>query len=317
MSAEAPAGAFRVMSYNVRYFAQTAFVPGMGSRRAGMEAIAAEIAALSPQPAVICLQEVEARSLRSASGHARGRPDEQQLEAFMEALRQALSARPGQLGYQDTYFPAHAYRLFGEVKLYTTGLAILWREDLQQIEEGALDVTERPARGPGRRLKQTRLCAHLRLGLPGGGALDVFNTHLSLPAFFNRHLFNIPGRMGQGDNQLAEAVRVADYVRAHAGDRFVLMGDFNTAPASPVYTALERRLGVKDALPGYLGVEASELAAALPSCGFARYRMRLDHLFCGPGLRVLDFEGTEAVGAGPFAGLSDHMPLLARLALAE
>ena len=43
--------------------------------------------------------------------------------------------------------------------------------------------------------------------------------------------------------------------------------------------------------------------------------MQLDHLIFGGGVRWVDLEGTASVGSrtGPFAGLSDHVPVIGRL----
>jgi hypothetical protein len=40
--------------------------------------------------------------------------------------------------------------------------------------------------------------------------------------------------------------------------------------------------------------------------------MHLDHLFAGNGVRWVDLAGTTPFGQGPFHGLSDHVPLIAR-----
>jgi endonuclease/exonuclease/phosphatase (EEP) superfamily protein YafD len=44
-------------------------------------------------------------------------------------------------------------------------------------------------------------------------------------------------------------------------------------------------------------------------------RMHLDHVFYGNGVRFLDLDGSARFGdrASPFAGLSDHVPLIGRL----
>jgi hypothetical protein len=46
-----------------------------------------------------------------------------------------------------------------------------------------------------------------------------------------------------------------------------------------------------------------------------RMRMHLDHLFFGNGARFVDLDGSIRFGdrRSPFAGLSDHVPLIGRL----
>jgi hypothetical protein len=45
--------------------------------------------------------------------------------------------------------------------------------------------------------------------------------------------------------------------------------------------------------------------------------MHLDHIFAGGGVQFVDLEGTAPYGdtGSPFCGKSDHMPLIARLAV--
>ena len=51
-----------------------------------------------------------------------------------------------------------------------------------------------------------------------------------------------------------------------------------------------------------------------PTAGFMRLRMHLDHVFAGPGVEWLDFEGSAPFGDkdSPFHRLSDHVPLVGR-----
>src|SRR5579862_8174585 len=109
----------RIMSYNVRYFGHA--TRGLASTRTAMQRIAKAIAALDPLPALVCLQEVETRSLRSHSVH---RGEGTQLEQFMEMLVAALAHAKRPDAYDAYYFPAHAYRLAPRTHVYTTGLAI-------------------------------------------------------------------------------------------------------------------------------------------------------------------------------------------------
>ena len=51
-----------------------------------------------------------------------------------------------------------------------------------------------------------------------------------------------------------------------------------------------------------------------PTAGFLNLRMHLDHVYSSPALEWLDFADTKRFGEpGAFSGLSDHVPLIARL----
>ena len=75
----------RIVSYNVRYFGHA--LRGLASTRTSLERIALKLASLTPLADVICLQEVETRSLRSTVAF---RDAHTQLEAFMVALEAVL-----------------------------------------------------------------------------------------------------------------------------------------------------------------------------------------------------------------------------------
>src|SRR5579862_8306143 len=107
----------RIFSYNVRYFGHG--TRGLASTQGAMRRIAAAIAALDPLPAIVCLQEVETRSLRSTVAHPPD-GDETQLERFMQMLSAALSGAHKPDLYDAYYFPAHAYRLSARTHVYTT-----------------------------------------------------------------------------------------------------------------------------------------------------------------------------------------------------
>ena len=305
----------RVLSYNVRYFGHA--TRGLASTRKAMKRIADAIASLDPLPAIVCLQEVETRSLRSTWAH---RHEGSQLERFMEHLHEALQSADKPDAYDAYYFPAHAYRLSARTHVYTTGLAVLAHEGFVVEAHNAEmphDITHRRLHAV-RRMKQTRICAHVRfrdrLGRTSG-PIDVFNTHLSLPATLTRQFWTGARRLGWGDNQVQEAKNLVRFVeKERASDRFVVVGDFNALPGSPVYQTLVEEHGWIDAFAHRYKLDVDELTS-WPTAGFMRMRMHLDHVFAGRGLRWLDFDDSHPFGdrTAPFHGLSDHMPMVARL----
>ncbi|WP_373045975.1 endonuclease/exonuclease/phosphatase family protein [Vulgatibacter sp.] len=302
----------RIVSYNVRYFGHA--VRGLASTRAGKRGIATALAQLDPVPDLICLQEVETSSIRSNLGRPRVKADQTQLESFMESLELAYQARGMELPFEALYFRAHTYKL-GDVSLYTTGLAVLvnletLRVDMHNAEAPTGITHYHVARWKDR--KQSRICAHLQLADGEGRPLHLFNTHLSLPTPFAREYWSVKEKMGHGVNQLHEAKRLAEFVRERSkGEPFVVCGDFNSPPGSPVYKLLREEAGFVG-VQEQLGQIHPGTPRAFPTAGFMRLRMHLDHLFCSRDVRWLDLEGTHPFGQGPFAGLSDHMPLIGR-----
>lgn len=303
------------MTYNVRYFAHA--MKGLCSTQRGMRLIAEGLAGLPELPHVVGLQEVETRSMRASPSHERG--GRTQLETFMSRLDTALAAANRSERYVGYYFPAHEYRL-GAAKFYTTGLAVLVLDGFQLDETHPAvphDITHRKYRLTAK-VKQTRICAHVRVHDEAGQSFDVFNTHLSLPALFSTPRTGGKGRMGYGPNQLEEVEALTRFISERASsDRFVVMGDFNALPGSPVYTRMLEQLEVRDTFAEHVELDTDTLRKDWPTCGFAHLRMRLDHLFAGPGLEVAGMEHTHAFGdrAGRWHGLSDHVPIVAQLAV--
>lgn len=309
--------ALRVLSYNVRYFGHG--TRGIASTRAAMRRIAKALASLDPLPDIACLQEVETDSLRSTLAHPKVEAGETQLQRLMMMLQEELAKAGKRDIYEAFYFPAHRYRLGRKTQIYTTGLAILAHAAYEVNHHNShepKDITHRHIH-PVRKLKQTRICAHMRLTAIGGQSIDVFNTHLSLPTALSRDFWTRPDRMGYGPNQLEEAKNLARFVDAErTSDRFLVVGDFNALPGSPVYQYLVRDRGYTDAFAELHRMTEEELRL-FPTAGFMRLRMHLDHIFTGPALRWLDFDETHAFGdrSAGFFGLSDHMPLIGRCRL--
>jgi endonuclease/exonuclease/phosphatase family metal-dependent hydrolase len=303
-----------VLSYNVRYFGHS--TRGIASTRSAMKRIAGAIAALSPLPDIVCLQEVETSSIRSTVAHRRSHPEETQLTRLMIMLQEALTAEGKRDAFEAYYFPAHAYQLSAKTQIYTTGLAILTHRDFDVHHDNShlpADITHRRVHAV-RRLKQTRICAHIRFKDRLGHAVDVFNTHLSLPTTLSRNFWTRPERMGYGPNQIEEAKNLIRFVEAERrSDRFFIAGDFNSLPGSPVYQYLVAQQGYRDPFAQLYRMSDDELRK-WPTAGFMRLRMHLDQIFTGPALRGVDFDETHAFGdrSATFYGLSDHMPLIGR-----
>jgi len=300
------------VSYNVRYFAHA--LKGLTSTVRSMRGIAQALASLEPLADVVCLQEVETDSLRASLAVKKAHRQETQLERLMATLDAAFEAQGRACPYEAIYFRAHAYRVSASANLYTTGLAMLVRKGLVIERHNAHaphHITHRYVERAGR-AKQTRICAHLRLG--GAHGLHIFNTHLSLPTPFARSFWNGPDRMGYGPNQLAEVQTLLRFIQREAqGQRFVVMGDFNASPGSPVYQCLVDA-GLRD-LQACAQHKDCQALRAWPTAGFMRLRMHLDHAFAAPGVEVVDLEGSHPFGLrdGRFHGLSDHVPLVMRV----
>jgi endonuclease/exonuclease/phosphatase family metal-dependent hydrolase len=305
----------RVVSYNVRYFGHA--LKGLASTRASERAIAARLASLDPLADVVCLQEIETSSLRSRLATRRAASGETQLEAFMAEMERAFARRGRHFPYDGFYFRAHANRIRG-LTITTHGLAVLVNTRRLAVEahnvESPWHITHHHVE-MFRGRKQGRICAHLKVADPSGRRFHVFNTHLSLPTPFARSFWSGNGRMGWGVNQVHEAHTLAAYVRRHArGDPFIVCGDFNSSPGSPVFRYLTEEVGFRCAQQE-LGQLDTGYPRAFATAGFLKLRMHLDHIFHGNGVRFLDLEGTRPYDdrRSPFAGLSDHMPIIGRM----
>lgn len=304
------------MSYNVRYFGHA--LRGLASTRRPKLGIAQALVSLDPIADVICLQEVETISLRSRIAFRKNHVDEHQLEAFMATLGDAFAEVGKPCPYKAFYFRAHAYGP-SRLPVYTTGLAVLVHLGRVQVAAHNQDAPHHIThRGMvlWENQKQTRICAHLNL-LHGGRRLHVFNTHLSLPSPFAREFWSNKDKMGYGRNQLREAQTLAQFVRSNAGaDPFIVCGDFNSAPGSIVYRYLTSEAGFC-AAQETLGLINPAAPKAFPTAGVARLRMHLDHFFAAENVNWLDMDGTRPFGdkSSPFHGLSDHVPLIARIRL--
>src|SRR5262249_6342725 len=222
-------------------------------------------------------------SVRSRIAAAR-RPDqtETQLETFMRALGTALQLSGKHDPYEAFYFPAHRYGP-ASLPIYTTGLAVIVNIERLAVVGHNRDAPHRITHhhvAALRNRKQTRICAHMRLLVDGksGKHLDLVNTHLSLPSPFARQFWASPNKMGFGPNQLKEAETLSRFVQANAGEPFIVCGDFNSPPGSPVYRFLTAEAGMRGVQETLGLIEANHLRG-FPTAGIARLRMHLDHMF--------------------------------------
>lgn len=306
----------RVVSYNVRYFGHS--LKGLASTASAKARIADALASLTPLADVVALQEVETRSVRALAAHRGVAPRETQLEAFMRHLSEAMRRRGSPMPYRAHYFPAHVYGV-GPLVAYTTGLAVLVNQQtvgvVQSNGDQPFDITHRTRRTL-RRVKQTRIAAHVHLEDTRGQALHLFNTHLSLPTPWAREFWSQRAKMGFGQNQLSEARAVLDYARQTAGAQpFLLTGDFNSAPSTPVYRWLTEQAGLRGAQEVLAQIDPRR-TDSFATAGFMNLRMHLDHVF-GQGVEFVNLTGTHAFGdaAGRFHGLSDHVPIITEVGL--
>lgn len=298
-----------VMTWNVRYFGHG--LRGLSSTEGGMRRAATALASLDELPDMIALQEVETRSFRAGLG---GLP---QLARFLRVLDDTLEERGRPERFSGLYYPAHRYKLGPMPPVYTTGLAMLVGDRLDvdaDNSDAPHDITH--VRIPSfRRLKQRRVVAHARVRLRGTEqTLDVFNTHMSLPAFFEVGPTRVPERMGHGSNQVAEVRALLDYVESRRAGASVIVGDFNTRPGSPTYQHIVSA-GFHDAFA--LANDLDEAAMHdHATAGFASRRMHIDHMFSTPDVSWAQVDSDRYGTRGRFHGISDHTPKIGRLSLA-
>lgn len=288
-----------LITWNVRYFSHG--LKGLRATKAGIRRAADAVA--QARPDLLALQEVEQTSLR---GGIRA----PQLARFVDALHAASDAHGHGQRWTALYFPAHHYRLPRGPALTTAGLAILVARPLRVVDHNATEPDEiTHVRLPRlARYKQRRIAAWARIDTPGG-PLDLVNTHLSLPAFFESGP-DLPSAMGHGSNQLHEAHALLEVVDRRTAGPTVVVGDFNSAPDSPVHRVLTGR-GLVDA---FAHTVSAERAAARATAHFGPRSMHIDHVFTTPDLRWLGFEPDHG-RADRFHGLSDHRPKWGHLAV--
>jgi endonuclease/exonuclease/phosphatase family metal-dependent hydrolase len=120
--------------------------------------------------------------------------------------------------------------------------------------------------------------------------------------------------MGFGKNQVVEAEELLAFVgRAKKSENYLIVGDFNSLPGSPVDRLLREEGGLVDAFRALRGDPSDVECRAFGTAGFLNLRMHLDHVYSSRSTQWVDFVGTERFGGGgEFDGLSDHVPLIGR-----
>lgn len=299
----------KLISWNVRYFSHGN--RGLVSTQAGIERAAEALAGFERLPDVLALQEIDNASLRSKAARRTTRKMTL-LQSFLDALNRRLEAQ--EVRYEGLFFKAQGADR--GLRAISTGLAVVYREGLKVSEHNAddpHDITHVRLKG-FKRLKQKRICAHARIELDADRRLDLFNTHLSLPAFLKRGGGPTGKRFGEAENQLEEIQSVLSLMEERADlEHAVLVGDFNARPGSRVYNMVVQESPLKDLFADHHELSVEELNA-IATAGFARSSFRLDHIFAGP--RILAHQFTHAVPIGPehpLQGLSDHMPIIAHI----
>jgi endonuclease/exonuclease/phosphatase family metal-dependent hydrolase len=174
------------------------------------------------------------------------------------------------LGMQGHFHPAMRPRdgLYGD--------AVLVRQPARLVRSGNLP-------SPGH--VEPRGALHVEIAL-GGVPLQVIATHLGVRR---------AGRLAQIEGLLGPDWLGAALARGPT----LLSGDFNSLPGSRVYGRIRAHLRDPAAFP-----DLPPAPATFPS----RWPLlRLDHVFAGPGIRII---AAAAPRTGPARIASDHLPLV-------
>jgi len=139
---------------------------------------------------------------------------------------------------------------------------------------------------PNRR--EPRSCLRVDLELEPGVLLHVFNCHLGLATRERRY---------QRRRMLSDAILLSEELQHPV----VVMGDFNDRPLSVVHHGLRRHF--TDAFRSTAGRDGTTFQ-------FGPLRLRLDHIYVSPQVRVLNCR-VRRDGQARLA--SDHRPLVAEI----
>ena len=205
------------MTYNVRYFGHP--TRGLASTGAAFSRIARSIAALDPTPDLVCLQEVETRSIRVDLHQPPLAPggDPARLGDDRAARRARAGGEGGPL--HRVLLPRARPTASPRAPTSTPPAS---RSSRATRSPSATTTRASPTTSPTAARQEPQADAHLRARLASrtraASRFDVFNTHLS-PA--QRLLAASSGRatrrMGFAPNQLAEAGRSRTSSSASSG----------------------------------------------------------------------------------------------------
>ena len=298
----------RLLSYNVHYFSSD--TKGILSGKKPLREISVALSQLSPLPDIVCFQEIEFKSIRAFRTIS---SQKAQIDTFTDEWANVFLNQGMPFPYEGYYFPAHAYR-FKSVVFYTTGLAIFVRSSSFRVLNETIEPVVLTCNKAFRKLKQTRICAHLILEeVKTNKKLHIYNTHFSLPSPLTRSYWLSRQKMGFGQNQILEARRLLNYIKKTKGETpFIVCGDFNSWPKSPVYEMLLARGQLTD-IRALLNEEKEDFVTA----GFLNLKLHLDHIFFSGEIHWQNMADTHGFGdtTSPFHGLSDHVPLIAQFEL--
>jgi endonuclease/exonuclease/phosphatase family metal-dependent hydrolase len=138
--------------------------------------------------------------------------------------------------------------------------------------------------------REPRCCQRADVEVAPGACMHVFNCHLGLASGERRY---------QLQRMLSDAILLAEDLH----DPVVLMGDFNDRPVSVVHRELRRH---------FLDAYTAAGHRRGPTFFKGPFRMRLDHIYTSPEIRVID----SYVRRDRLARVaSDHRPLVAVVAI--
>ncbi|HYI14051.1 MAG TPA: endonuclease/exonuclease/phosphatase family protein [Thermomicrobiales bacterium] len=253
-------------------------------------------------------ESASADSLVVATLNIRNRADRWHERASL-LIEQLVELQPDIIGLQEIRRPGGQgnwilrevnRRLPPEAPLYTAHYA--WKTGLRRYWEGLAIVTRLPivdsARfdlGGGSRVAQ-----RVRVGLPDGGWLAFYNTHLHHAA---------------EDDVLRreQAERIADWIERSPDEFVVLVGDFNSEPETDVVQLLTDRF--QSAYRIAHGTEPDLTAPTPLNATEAARFSTIDYIFVDPRLDVqhgwLTFTSAAADDERLYA--SDHFGIAARI----
>ncbi len=174
-----------------------------------------------------------------------------------------------------------------------------WKTGLWWFWEGTAILSRLPILQRGRLdlRAQNRTAGFVRVALPEGGVLDVYNVHLAIRSEQLR---------------TAQAERIVEWMGTRPGVPAVVAGDFNTIPNQPSMEVFRRRLR-----SAHVVVHGAEPAGTVPTPlrGQRSKPAVLDYILVSEEIDVLDARvAFDAVSPDdPSLCASDHYGLVATI----